>query len=106
VGALGFWRLETEIVLSDVKQIEVFKSFVLTLVDGTTRKFQTGIHEVEESIAAHWYTLLHSRVVPEVEKAVENAEATVVTTVEETEAAVKAVVDKAKKKSAKKAAQK
>jgi hypothetical protein len=52
-----------------MKKIEVLKAFVLTLVDGTTRKFKAGIHEVEETIASHWYVLAHSRPVHEVEAA-------------------------------------
>lgn len=97
------------IVLSGVKQIEVFKSFVLHITDGCIRKFEVGIHNVEESIANHWYTLLHSRVVPELEKAAQEVETAATSAVEEvvesaaeavaqeTETAVEALAKKASK---------
>ncbi len=42
-----------------MKTINVVKSFVLTLRN-EVRKFEKGVHEVEESIAAHWYVRAHS----------------------------------------------
>lgn len=43
-----------------MKTIHVLKAFVLTLEDQTRRVFAKGLHEVEESVASHWYVQAHS----------------------------------------------
>lgn len=42
-----------------MKTIRVVKSFVLTLRN-EVKKFEAGVHEVEEKIANHWYVKAHS----------------------------------------------
>lgn len=46
-----------------MKKIQVFKTFLLNLANGTSRKFEVGLHEVEAAVASHWYTLAHATVV-------------------------------------------
>jgi biotin carboxyl carrier protein len=55
-----------------MKKIKVLKSFVLTLRN-EVKKFEVGVHEVEENIAAHWYVRAHSE--PVAEPAAEEAPA-------------------------------
>lgn len=41
-------------------KINVLIAFVLTMADGAQKKFNAGLHEVEEEIASHWYVQAHS----------------------------------------------
>jgi hypothetical protein len=81
--------------------ITVLKSFVLA-AEGKVREFATGVHEVEESIASHWFVKAHSEAVAvetkvetEVKtdetKTVAAVEAPVVALEEKVEAAVAAI---------------
>jgi len=56
-----------------MKKIEVLKGFVLHLADGSIREFKKGVHDVEEFVASHWYTLVHSCPVEDVEKVADDA---------------------------------
>lgn len=40
--------------------IQVLKSFVLNL-GGVLKKFEAGMHEVEDEVAGHWYVQAHSQ---------------------------------------------
>ncbi len=42
-----------------MKRIKVRKPFTLTLQDHTQRVFAAGEHEVEDTIADHWYVKPH-----------------------------------------------
>lgn len=43
-----------------MKFINVLKSFKLNLAEGVLRDFESGLHEVEDEIAAHWYVAANS----------------------------------------------
>ncbi|MGA3827386.1 hypothetical protein ACA087_00750 [Pseudomonas chlororaphis] len=43
-----------------MKFINVLKGFKLNLAEGVIRDFESGLHEVEDEIAAHWYVAANS----------------------------------------------
>lgn len=46
-----------------MKTIHVHTRFDLTHPDQTVQRFNPGMHQVEDAIAAHWYVEAHSVVV-------------------------------------------
>ena len=46
-----------------MKKLNVLKAFVLTLEDGTTRAFKTGLQELEAHLHNHWFVKAHSEAV-------------------------------------------
>lgn len=43
-----------------MKFLNVLKGFTLTLASGAKREFESGLQEIEDELAEHWYVGAHS----------------------------------------------
>lgn len=47
-----------------MKQVNIITPFTLTLEGGRQQKFTTGLYELEDELADHWYVRAHSDKAP------------------------------------------